>query len=39
MKHKLLCLTCKNKGCVARCRFVYLQPARKNSGIKNEGAK
>ena len=28
MAHKKICLTCKNKGCVARCQFVKAEPPR-----------
>jgi hypothetical protein len=37
MKHKPLCLTCKNKGCVGYCRFVNPQQGRKISETKKEG--
>jgi hypothetical protein len=37
MKHKPLCLTCKNKGCVGHCCFVNPQHGRKISETKKEG--
>jgi len=42
MKHKRLCLTCKNKGCVSFCRFVSLDrniDRTKISETRKEGAK
>jgi len=39
MTHKRLCLTCKNKGCIALCRFVKVEPVRKLSETKREGTK
>ena len=39
MKPKRLCLTCKNRGCVANCRFVDMEQARKLSETKKEGTK
>ena len=37
MKHKIVCVTCKNKGCVARCQFQRLDPEKlRTVSIKKE---
>ena len=37
MAQKRFCLTCKNKGCVALCRFVKPKPEPRTIQIQREG--